>query len=99
MIAHFLLQFKIVEFMYNYFVMQFRESEYVKSLESILFEIYNDEISMPRYKALDSLFFSPLPGLSGIIDVGLDEFTPWSQASPIQHDALESILGISCTII
>lgn len=65
----------------------------MKSLESILLEILNDEISLPRYKALDSLYFNPIPGLSGIIDVSLEEFTPWSHASPIQQEALASILG------
>jgi hypothetical protein len=70
------------------------EAEYLKSIESILQEILNDELSLPRYKAMDALFFTPIPGLHGILDTSLEEFSPWVRGSVLQQEAIASVLAM-----
>lgn len=73
-----------------------RETDYAASLESIFNEIINDEISMIRYKSLDSLYFHPLPGFQGILDTSLEELTPWdNESKPLQKEAIASVLQVN----
>jgi hypothetical protein len=70
------------------------EQVYGDGFESVVREVVNDESSKPRYKALESLFFAPLPGLVGIIDVSLNELSPWETASSAQRQGIDIILQL-----
>eukprot|EP01035_Chromulina_nebulosa_P019324 gene19324-25188_t len=73
-----------------------KESEYAQSLESIVYEIINDERSQLTYKQLESLYYVPVSGLSGVLDHSLDEITPWfyRNESSLQSQSISSILNL-----
>lgn len=68
------------------------ELTYGDALDSVVCEITQQEVEQPRYKALESLFFSPIPGLSGILDVCLNDLSPWDGVSKEETNAISAIL-------
>lgn len=68
------------------------EHVYGDAFESVVYEIAHQEAEQSRYKALESLFFAPIPGLSGILDVSLNDLTPWDMATKQETDSISAIL-------
>ncbi len=68
------------------------EQVYGDAFESVVYEIIHQEAEQSRYRALESLFFSPIPGLTGILDISLNDLSPWESASKSETDSISAIL-------
>lgn len=69
-----------------------QEEAYARAVESAIEEIVHSIASEPRYEALEALFFKPHPGFVGILDLSLEDFSPWHKANETQKQAIDSIL-------
>lgn len=68
------------------------ENHYGEMLESVVFEIVNQEANESRYKSIELLFFTPFPGFVGILDYSLNDITPWDTQGSIEREAIGTIL-------
>lgn len=71
-----------------------RLTEYCDSVGAVVEEILKDLHLKTPYKAVNGLFFCPLPGLAGVLDTSLEALTPWSSLSELQKQAVDGILAL-----
>jgi hypothetical protein len=57
-------------------------------------EVLDNEASRPCFQALNALFFIPLHGLRGILDISLQDLRGWANLSSMQTAALTQILDM-----
>lgn len=70
------------------------EALYGAAVEAVVEEITQQVASIPCFQALDALFYAPIPGLKGIIDVSINELRHWSSLPAVVNTALSGVLDM-----
>lgn len=69
-------------------------AEYHEAVFDVADEILHNLATKSTYRELDHLWFSPVPGLAGLLDKSLDLTSPWKDLSPMQNEALAGVLQL-----
>jgi len=69
-------------------------AEYHEAVFDVTEEILHNLAAKSTYRELDHLWFSPVPGLAGLLDKSLDLTSPWKDLSPMQSEALAGVLQL-----
>jgi hypothetical protein len=65
---------------------------YINTFDSVVYEITTKESFKPIYKSIAKLFFKPVAGMEGLLDMSLDQTSNWASLSKTQKECVACIL-------